>query len=174
MSPLAVVHHLRSLFSGCAVRWSALCGLVGAILADRPVYLIGAFLGVVLAAIDLRCRRLPDPLVAGLAVTTAVPLAVTHPDRIGTALAAGALTGAGYLAIALLPGQGLGLGDVKLGAVLALILGFSGWPAVATGLGAAHVLGGLTAAWLLLTGRSRTLAFGPALLTGGLIGVTTA
>ncbi|MEU4419196.1 prepilin peptidase [Actinoplanes sp. NPDC024001] len=139
-----------------------------------PVLLVAGVLGALLAMIDVRCLRLPDPLVCGLAVSAGVPLALLAPERIGTALAAGAVVGLAYLAIALLPGRGLGLGDVKLGAVLGLLLGFGGWPAVAVGLGAAHLLNGVVAGWLLISGRARgarALPFGPALLTGALIGL---
>ena len=158
---------------------AAAAGLLAAALGPvprLPVLLVGAVLGLLLAVIDLRCLRLPDPLVAALAATTGVAPAVLEPARAGVALAAAAVVGTGYLAIALLPGRGLGLGDVKLGAALALVLGSGGWPAVAVGLGAAHLINGVIAAGLLTTGRARggrALPFGPALLTGALIGLTT-
>ena len=69
---------------------------------------------------------------------------------------------------------GLGLGDVKLAAVLALILGFAGWPAVVTGVLAAHLINGPIALFLLVNGRRRALPFGPALLAGALLALTTA
>ncbi|WP_232344800.1 prepilin peptidase [Actinoplanes awajinensis] len=137
-----------------------------------PVLLIAAEVGVLLALTDLRSLRLPDPLVATLAFGVGPPLALLTPYRIVPALAAALLTGAGYLALALLPGRGLGFGDVKLGAVLALLLGLlGGWPAVVTGIGSAHLLGGLTAIYLLVTRRGRVFPFGPALLLGALTGV---
>ncbi|MEV6303793.1 hypothetical protein AB0M02_30605 [Actinoplanes sp. NPDC051861] len=137
-----------------------------------PVLLVAAVLGVLLAVIDMRCLRLPDPLVGALALSAGVPLALLEPGRITTALVA-----AGYLGIAMLPGRGLGLGDVKLGAVLAFLLGFGGFPAVIVGLGAAHLINGVVAGWLLISGRARRgrgLPFGPALLAGALIGLVTA
>ncbi|MBG0560623.1 prepilin peptidase [Actinoplanes sp. NEAU-A11] len=151
-----------------------LAGLLGPVLS-LPALLLAAVLGVLLAVIDLRCLRLPDPLVGGLAVIAGVPLALIEPARIGTAVAAGVLVGTGYLLVALLPGGGLGLGDVKLGAVLGLVLGFGGWPAVAVGFAAAHLINGVVAGWLLARGRAhggRALPFGPALLVGALISMT--
>jgi leader peptidase (prepilin peptidase) / N-methyltransferase len=139
-----------------------------------PVYLAAAVPGLLLAMIDLRCLRLPDPLVAALAVIAAGPLALLHPDRIGTALVAAALVLAGYGAVALSPRRGLGLGDVKLAAVLTLILAFAGVPAVAVGLVAPHLINGPAALLLLITRRIRAgapLPFGPALLTGALAAI---
>ena len=142
-----------------------------------PVYLVAAVPGLLLALIDLRCLRLPAPLVGALAIAAGVPLALLRPDRVGTALAAAGTVLTAYLVLALLPRGGLGLGDAKLAAVLALILGFAGWPAVLTGVLAAHLINGPIAIALLVTGRAdrrRPLAFGPALLAGALIAVTTA
>lgn len=156
-------------------------GVLGASLGGPalPVYLLAAVLGVLLAAVDLRCLRLPNPLVAALAVLTVPPLAVMavtagEPGRLGRATLAAVLCFAAYLLLALLPGGGLGSGDVKLAAVLGFLLGWVGWPAVALGLAAPHLINGPVAGFLLLTGRARrgtALPFGPALLAGALIAV---
>ncbi|MGX6604686.1 prepilin peptidase [Micromonosporaceae bacterium Da 78-11] len=140
-----------------------------------PVHLLAAVLGLLLAAIDLRCLRLPNPLVGALAVTAGLPLAVLQPHHAGRAVLAAGLVLTAYLSLALLPRQGLGLGDVKLAAVLGLILGFAGWPAVLLGLVAPHLINGTIALVLLLTrrvGRRDHLPFGPALLAGALIALT--
>jgi leader peptidase (prepilin peptidase)/N-methyltransferase len=142
-----------------------------------PVYLLAAVPGLLLALIDLRCLRLPDRLVGGLAIVAGVPLAVLRPGRIGVALLAAGAVLIAYGIIALLPRRGLGLGDVKLAAVLALILGFAGWPAVLVGVLAPHVINGPVAIVLLLTGRAgrrKPIPFGPALLAGALIAITAA
>ena len=139
-----------------------------------PVYLAASVPGLLLAVIDLRCLRLPDVLVGVLALTAGLPLALLRPGRIGTALLAAVLVLTAYLLIAVLPHGGLGLGDVKLAAVLALILGFAGWPAVFAGIVVAHLINGSVALILLLSrkiDRRRPLAFGPALLAGALAGV---
>ena len=151
-------------------------GLLAAALGpvpQLPVHLLAVIPGLLLAMIDLGCLRLPDRLVGTLALVGGIPLALLAPGRIVPALTAGLLVGAAYLALALLPGQGLGLGDVKLGAALAFLLGFAGWPAVAVGLGTAHLLNGAVAAWLLVTRQARPIPFGPALLAGACIALTT-
>jgi leader peptidase (prepilin peptidase) / N-methyltransferase len=170
--------------SGTVAGSAGAAGLLGAAVGGRPVLpvlLLAAVAGAVLAQVDARCRRLPDPVVGLLTVSVGMPLTVGalvagEPARVGRAVLAAALVGAAYLAVALLPGGGLGLGDVKLAAVLAFVLGFLGWPAVAVGTVLPHLLHGPVALVLLVTGRvgRRTaLPFGPALLVGALLGVAT-
>ncbi|GAB2580612.1 hypothetical protein Aab01nite_57250 [Paractinoplanes abujensis] len=156
---------------------AAVCALLAAALgpsAMLPFYLLATIPGLMLALVDLRCLRLPDPLVAAFAIVTVLPLAVMRPERIGFALVAGGVVLTTYLGIALLPGRGLGLGDVKLAAVIATMLGFAGWPAVLVGLTVPHLIVGPIALVLLLTRRGRPLPLGPALLIGALIAVSTA
>lgn len=137
-----------------------------------PAYLVAAVPGLLLAVIDLRCLRLPDGLVGTLAIVGAVPSAILRPSMIGPASAAGGLVLTAYGIVALLKPGGLGLGDVKLAGVLALILGFTGWPAVIVGILAAHLINGPIALVMLVRKRKAPLAFGPALLAGALIAVT--
>jgi leader peptidase (prepilin peptidase)/N-methyltransferase len=157
---------------------------VAAVLAVRlgpsprlPALLLAALPALLLALIDLRCRRLPDRLVAVLAVTGGLPLAALAPAKAGTAVLAAVVVCTAYGILACLPGGGLGLGDVKLAAALALILGFAGWPAVLAGVLTPHLLNGPIAVFLLVTRRAggkSPLPFGPALLAGALIGLTAA
>ena len=160
---------------------SALLGAAMGARAVLPVLLIAVTLGVVLTLIDARCRRLPDPVVGILAVSVGVPLSMGavvtgEPGRAGRGVLAAALVGLAYLGVALLPGNGLGLGDVKLAAVLAFVLGFLGWPAVAVGTVLPHLINGPVVLILLVSGRLRrrsAVPFGPALLVGALIGIAT-
>jgi leader peptidase (prepilin peptidase)/N-methyltransferase len=170
---------------GSPPRWTIGIGalataLPAAVLGPAPLLLIllpAAVLGILLAVIDLRCLRLPDPLVALLAAVTAGPLTIAavltgDPGRLGRAALAAGLTGLIHLLIALAPGAGLGLGDVKLATVLAFTLGFTGWPALVAGLALPHLVNGPIALALLLTrraGRRTALPLGPALLAGALL-----
>jgi leader peptidase (prepilin peptidase) / N-methyltransferase len=169
---------------GTLVAGATAAGLLGATVRATPLLLVllpAVELGVLLAAVDVRCRRLPDPLVAGLAAATVPPLAAlalaaAEPGRLGRAALAAGLSFAAYALIALLPGRGLGFGDVKLAAVLGFVLGFAGWPAVAVGLATPHLINGPVAVLLLLrggAGRRTALPLGPALLVGALIGIAT-
>ena len=141
-----------------------------------PALLAAVAIGLPLACVDLARLRLPDPLVATLALTTAAGLALAAAGS-GTAAplwragAAAVVCAGAYLLLALLPGSRLGFGDVKLAAVLGLPLGWLGWPAVLTGLLLPHLLIGPVALVLLLTrraGRRTALPLGPAMLAGAL------
>ncbi|BCJ53301.1 hypothetical protein Asp14428_47760 [Actinoplanes sp. NBRC 14428] len=157
-------------------------GILGATIGPSPLLLVllpATVLGLLLAMIDLRCLRLPDPLVGALAAGTVLPLAAGallagEPGRLGRAVVAAVLAGTAYAILALLPGDGLGLGDVKLATVLGFVLGFAGWPAVAAGLAAPHLINGPVAVVLLVTrraGRRTALPLGPALLAGAVLGL---
>lgn len=157
------------------------CGLLGWA-APRPVlpaFLAVAVLGVLLAAIDLACLRLPDRLVALGAVTSLAGLGVAAAaggewSLLGRAFAGAGALGGAYLVLALLPGAGLGFGDVKLAALLGMLLGWLGWGAVLLGAVLPHVINGPVAVALLVSGRAgrRTaLPLGPALLAGALLAV---
>jgi len=140
-----------------------------------PVLLVAVVLGVLLAAVDLRCLRLPNPLVATLALVTAAPLSVlAGPGQLARAVIAAGLSFFAYAMIAIWPRGGLGFGDVKLAAVLGFVLGFLGWPAWLLGLALAHLINGPIALFLLAkgeVGRRSPLPLGPALLAGALLGV---
>jgi len=147
--------------------------------AGRPDVAAFAFLGVlgvVLAAIDLAVRRLPDRLTlpaypVAVALLAAAAVAGHEPGSLLRALLGGAaLTGA-YLLLALLrPGQ-LGTGDIKLAGLVGIALAWLGWPVLLTGALLGFVL--LAVAGLaLLAARRITLGgdlpFGPFMLAGAL------
>ncbi|QDB79347.1 MULTISPECIES: prepilin peptidase [Georgenia] len=142
--------------------------------ADLPAAVVLAVAGVLLAAEDLASHRLPNavlgPTGAALAALLVLAAALTGEwAGLGRAALAAVLCGAGYLLLALLRPTGLGMGDVKLGALLGAWLGWLGWGAVLLGVVAGFVLGGLAGLVLLATRRAtRTtaIAFGPWLLLG--------
>jgi leader peptidase (prepilin peptidase)/N-methyltransferase len=145
-------------------------------------FVLAAVAGVLLAAIDLACLRLPDvivlPVLAAVIVLlgAATALAGTGAagrDLLRALIAALALSG-GYLVLALLPGANLGLGDVKLCALLGLLLGWLSWGAVLLGALLPHLINGPVALALLVSGRAgrkTALPLGPALLAGALAAV---
>ena len=144
-----------------------------------PAYLALAFVCVVLAVIDASTRRLPNritypafPLVLALLLVASVGLG--DLGRLGRGLLAAVAVGAFFLALTLISPRGMGLGDVKLAPTLGLALGWLSWGAVAVGVFAGFVLGGLAGlaaiAVLGLT-RKSLLPFGPWLVTGALLGV---
>jgi leader peptidase (prepilin peptidase)/N-methyltransferase len=145
-------------------------------------FLVVGIAGVLLGAIDLACLRLPDAIVgptllAALlllgAATAVAGTGAALPDLLRALGGALALSG-GYLVLALLPGANLGLGDVKLSALLGLLLGWLGWGAVLLGALLPHVVNGPVVLGLLVArraGRKTELPLGPALLAGALLAV---
>lgn len=149
-----------------------------------PVPLLGAALivaaaGLALAATDVACLRLPDPLVgAGFAGAAAVLCTASVAAGDGRPLLRSGLAALGctaaYAVLAAVPRTGLGLGDAKLAGLLGLLLGWLGWPAVLLGLALPYACNGPVVLGLLLTGRIRrdtALPFGPALLAGAYLAV---
>ncbi|GLZ01492.1 prepilin peptidase [Actinoplanes sp. NBRC 103695] len=127
--------------------------------------------GLLLARADLRTGRLPDRLVSLLAVTLVVPALGRPAAELRRGLAASILVFSLYFVLALLPGDGLGFGDVKLAAVLAFGLGVQGWDTVLLGLALPPLIIGPTAVALVATrrlGRRDPLPFGPALVGGAI------
>ncbi|MEV1146273.1 A24 family peptidase [Micromonospora sp. NPDC049799] len=161
---------------------AAACGLVAYAIGPDPVlpaFLLLAGLAVPLALVDLRVLRLPDPLVGAaflggvvlLVVATAAAQSVTSLARAG---AAGLACGASYLTLALLPRSQLGFGDVKLGAVLGLYLGWLGWPVVVTGVLLAPLVNLPLVVGLLIVrraGRRTLVPYGPAMLAAAVAAV---
>lgn len=141
-------------------------------------FLALAPLGVLLAAIDVACHRLPERLVLP-AVGAAVGLFAGVAALTGAwtswlrALAAALVFAGGHLVLALLPGGQLGGGDVTLAALLGVHLGWLGWPYLVVGAVLPWLLAAPAALILLARragGRSE-LAFGPAMLTGAYLSV---
>jgi len=144
-----------------------------------PAYLALAFLCVVLAVIDASTRLLPNlitypafPIILGLLLLASVGLG--DLGRLARGLLAALAVGAFFLLLALISPRGMGLGDVKLAPTLGLALGWLSWGAVAFGVFAGFLLGGvagLAAIALLGLTRKSLLPFGPWLVTGALLGV---
>lgn len=150
---------------------------VSAALTFGDVYVAGVmavFLGVVfaLAVIDAHHRLIPN------AVVYPSLLIFVGAQSIGALLGRDlSLTGSvfGFLAmggalltIALIRAGGMGMGDVKLAALIGLVLGSQGLRYIAVAGGLAVLAGGLGGLAALLSGRSRkaTIPFGPYLAAG--------
>jgi leader peptidase (prepilin peptidase) / N-methyltransferase len=137
-------------------------------------YLFGLLLGLLLGTVDRLAQRLPDVLVypgIGISVVLFGVVAVVDGGYrdLGRALLAGGVLFVGYLVLALLPGAGVGGGDLGLAALLGLYLGWMGWPVVVLGAALPWVLQAGASVVAIARGRAgaRTmLAFGPAMLAG--------
>lgn len=169
-------------------RWvtGAAAGLAGGLLATAlgpvaalPVFLGVVLLGVLLGAIDVACHRLPNQLVLpALAVTPVLFAAVAgltgQWDNWLRGLFACLLLGLSFTGMALLSGNGFGMGDAKVAALLGWYLGWVGWTAVLFGMILPWLVNAPLVLALVVRGRAdpeTEVAFGPALLTGGLLAV---
>jgi leader peptidase (prepilin peptidase)/N-methyltransferase len=136
--------------------------------------LLAPFLGVLLAlaVIDARTRKLPNRIVyPALAVAAAYLLLAGVAGAPVDLVAAGIgllAYGGGLLVVALVSPRGMGMGDVKLAALIGLVLGALGLRYVAVAAGLGILLGGVGALVALLAGASRKQAvpFGPFLAAG--------
>jgi leader peptidase (prepilin peptidase)/N-methyltransferase len=137
---------------------------VAALLALMPV----------VAAIDIEHRIIPNklmyPALIGFPIYLVVArLAGAPVDLVRMAL--GFLLYGGGLFVIALVSRGMGMGDVKLAAVIGLVLGSIGLGLVGVAAGAAIVIGGLAAVVALVrgVGRKGAMPFGPALAAGAVV-----
>jgi leader peptidase (prepilin peptidase)/N-methyltransferase len=145
------------------------------VLGDDPV---GLALGLVfvstLAAVsltDLEQRLIPNRI---LAVSAAIGLAIvvagdpaSLPARAAAAIGAGGL----LFCVALAYPRGMGLGDVKLAALMGLYLGRAVAPALLVAFAAGALVGLALIAKHGVAARKRAVPFGPFLALGGLVGL---
>ncbi|MCH0568612.1 prepilin peptidase [Streptomyces sp. MUM 136J] len=157
---------------------AALAGATG----TRPelaAWLLLAPAGVLLTAVDMRVRRLPDALTLPLAAAALglLGLAALLPEHAGswpTAFCGALALGAGYYLLFRINPGGMGFGDVKLALGVGAVLGWYGWGTVLLGTFAAFLLGALFGGALVLAGRAgrRTaIPFGPFMAAGAFVGV---
>ena len=146
---------------------------------ELPAFLVLAAAGVLLGVIDLQHRLLPNRVVVpalGIAAAFLVLAAATEQDwpaLVRAGLGAVVLF-AVFLVLALIAPSGLGMGDVKLAALLGLYLGWIGWDAVVIGAAGGFVIQAAVALSLLATrriGLRGELPFGPAMLLGAVLAI---
>jgi leader peptidase (prepilin peptidase)/N-methyltransferase len=153
---------------------------VGAAIEFDPIsaaVMMAPFQGllVALAVIDIRHRIIPNRIVYPSLVIFAAYIAVVAIVGGGLDLASaaiGLLAYGGFLfVVAFIAPHGMGMGDVKLAALIGLVLGAIGLRYVAVAAGAGILIGGVVAVGALIGGASRKQAipFGPFLAAGALV-----
>ncbi|MFI4985350.1 MAG: prepilin peptidase [Solirubrobacterales bacterium] len=154
---------------------AALC--VGAVLAHSSAAGIALSVTLILlvvpaALIDLEHRIIPNRITAlGAVLAVAIGLALDpsgEPERLIAGVGAG-----GFLLLAALayPG-GMGMGDVKLAAVMGLFLGRAVAPAILIALAAGVLFGAVVIAQKgAREGRKTAVPFGPFLALGAIVAV---
>ncbi|UXY29195.1 prepilin peptidase [Streptomyces sp. HUAS TT20] len=158
------------------------CAALAAATGTRPelgVWLLLAPLWVLLAVVDFRVKRLPDPLTlplaaAALALLGPVSLLPEHTGHWFTALYGALALGGGYFVLFLINPGGMGFGDVKLALGMGAVLGWYGWPTVMLGTFAGFSFGALYGGALVVArraGRKTAIPFGPFLIAGAYAGL---
>jgi leader peptidase (prepilin peptidase)/N-methyltransferase len=133
---------------------------------------VGAILAVALAlltAIDLDRRLLPDAIVLPTLAIVLILQIGFYPDHALEWVLAALAAALFFFVLLLIYPAGMGMGDVKLAALLGAALGKSVAAAILAGLFAAAVVGLVVLAREGLGARKRTIAFGPFLAFGGLL-----
>lgn len=122
------------------------------------------------ALIDLDHRIIPNRITYPAAILAVVLGAVLHPAAVPEQLIAGAAAGGFLLLFLLAYPAGMGMGDVKLAAVLGLFLGAQVAVALLLGVLLATAVGaGVMARLGVRRGRKVALPFGPFLAAGGVL-----
>lgn len=146
--------------------------------------LVAPFFGILIAltVTDLRTFLLPDAVVipallVAVAAVAGGDVAGGGLDLPGALIGAASFGGALWVIAAVarrVYGQdAMGLGDVKLAALIGLVIGSLDLPSVAVAAGAAVLLGGVVglAALALGMGRKAAVPFGPMLAVGAVVAV---
>jgi leader peptidase (prepilin peptidase)/N-methyltransferase len=176
---------LRGRCRGCGEKISARYPVVEAVTAALYVLVVALkwgdvlqmTLGLVLvtflvpiAVIDLDLKIIPNKLTAPAAVLALALGAVLEPSYLPEQLAAGAGALLFFLLPTLIHAKGMGMGDVKLVAVLGLYLGRAVAPAIFIALILGVVVGAaVIASKGVSDGRRTKIPFGPFLAVGALI-----
>jgi leader peptidase (prepilin peptidase)/N-methyltransferase len=176
---------LRGRCRGCGERISARYPVVEAITAALYVAVVAAkwgdvlqtTLGLVLvtflvpiAVIDFDLKVIPNKLTGPAAVLAVALGAVLEPSYLPEQLIAGAGALVFFLLPALIHKKGMGMGDVKLAAVLGLYLGRNVAPAIMIGLVLGVIVGAAVVAVKGVSeGRRTKVPFGPFLAMGALV-----
>ncbi|MFD4797676.1 prepilin peptidase [Streptomyces anulatus] len=160
----------------------AACVALAAATGARPE-LIGWLaltpVAVLLAVVDRRVHRLPDPLTLPLAAAAVLLLggAALLPGHAGSwtsGLLGGLSLGGFYFLLFLINPNGMGFGDVKLALALGVALGWYGWTVLFVGGFAGFLFGALYGLALMLlrrAGRRTGIPFGPFMIGGALTGL---
>ena len=124
---------------------------------------------VVITLTDLERRVIPNAILAAGAVAALAIAAVSDPGSLGTRAIAAVAAGGFLLLVALAYPRGMGMGDVKLAAVMGLYLGRSVAPALVIAFAAGAFVGLALMVRRGASARKQAVPFGPFMALGGLV-----
>ena len=155
-----------------AVLWLAVVAAKWDDAAQIAFGLVLVTLLVAVVPIDLEHRLILNRLTYPAAAAALGLGLVLDPGGVPEQLAAGAAAGGFFLAAVIAKPGGMGLGDVKLAAVMGLLLGRAVAPAVFVALISGVLVGGVVFARVgVAAGRRTQVPFGPFLGLGALVGL---
>lgn len=153
----------------------ALFATTTVVLADRPTELaLGLVLLATLAAVtltDLERRLIPNKILLTSAAIGIAIVAAADPASLPERAAWAAGAGGALLLVALIYPRGMGMGDVKLAALIGLYLGSSVAPALVVGIAAGAAFGLALIARHGPAARKAAVPFGPFVAVGGTVGL---
>jgi leader peptidase (prepilin peptidase) / N-methyltransferase len=126
---------------------------------------------VIVTLTDLERGLIPNAVLLAGAVVALVIAAATDVGSLPERLAAAAGAGGFLFCVALAYPRGMGMGDVKLVAVMGLYLGRAVAPALLVGFGAGALVGLAMIARKGAAARKQAVPFGPFLALGGVVGL---
>jgi leader peptidase (prepilin peptidase)/N-methyltransferase len=130
---------------------------------------VTALLSVTLT--DLERRIIPNRILLVAAIAAVAIAAVGEPSSLPERGIAAVAAGGAFFLVALAYPRGMGLGDVKLAAVMGLFLGRNVAPAILVALLAGSLVGLGMIASQGGAARKRAIPFGPFLAFGGVVGL---
>ena len=117
-------------------------------------------------SVTMRAAFIGGPLLSIAAIAN------NHPGKIGVMVLSFTATLLTFMTLSLASRRGIGAGDVRLAAVLAMFLGYLGATYVFQGLALGFIIGGVVALLLLITrkaSRNTRIAFGPYICIGAMV-----
>ena len=116
-------------------------------------------------SVTMRAAFIGGPLLSIAAIAN------NHPGKIGVMVLSFTATLLTFMTLSLASKRGIGAGDVRLAAVVAMFLGYLGAQYVFQGLALGFIIGGIVALLLLITrkaNRNTRIAFGPYICIGAM------
>jgi leader peptidase (prepilin peptidase) / N-methyltransferase len=141
---------------------------------DPAEMVLGLMLVSTLVAVtltDIERRVIPNAILGVSAAAGLILVAATDPASLPERLAAALAGGTVLLAAALAYPRGMGMGDVKLVAVMGLYLGRALAPALLVAFAAGSAAGAVLLVRDGAEARKRAIPFGPFLALGGVVGL---